>query len=314
MKKILFSIVLAALLGTANQASAQCNGSSVLITNVVVTNSGLTYNYSYDWKYVNGDASILVVLKCNGVVVDQGPCLDDLKTRSGSDINTVFHEANSVTFTSTCSGLKEIEFRIHASKNCHGTFCPLPPLAPLPVNFAAFTATRNKANVSINWSTASEQNNSGFAVERNVNGTWEQMAFVASQSFNGNSSSKLNYSYTDYNNVKGVSQYRIKQIDLDATAKYSDIKAVVGESQGGRTVVYPNPSDNGKVNVVFDNASVTSRDVTVTDMSGRIVKQLRGVTNNNVTIENLNPGIYSLRVVVSATGEQSVEKVVVNKR
>jgi hypothetical protein len=184
----------------------------------------------------------------------------------------------------------------------------------LPVHFAAFTATRNKANVSISWSTATEQNNSGFAVERNVNGSWEQIAFVASQAFNGNSSSLLSYSYTDFNNVKGVSQYRIKQIDMDATGKYSDIKAVVGESMGGKTVVYPNPSDNGKVNVVFENASATSRDVTVSDMSGRIVKQLRGVTNNNVTIENLNPGMYSLRVVVPATGEQSVEKIVVNKR
>ncbi|MEO6611162.1 MAG: T9SS type A sorting domain-containing protein [Chitinophagaceae bacterium] len=314
MKKILFSIVFVALLGAFKQASAQCNGSSVQVTNVVVTNSGLTYNYSYDWRYVNGNASILVVLLCNGVVVAQGPCLDDLKSRSGSNPNLVFHEANSVTYPSACAGLKEIEFRIHASQNCNGNFCPLPSLSPLPVNFAAFTATRNKANVSISWSTASEQNNSGFAVERNVNGTWEQIAFVASQSFNGNSSSLLSYSYTDFNNVKGVSQYRIKQIDINATAKYSDIKAVVGESQGGRTVVYPNPSDNGKINVVFDNASATSRDVTVTDMSGRIVKQLRGVTNNNVTIENLNPGIYSLRVVVPATGDQSVEKIVVNKR
>ena len=35
---------------------------------------------------------------------------------------------------------------------------------------------------------------------------------------------------------------------------------------------------------------------------------------NNITIENLTPGIYSLRVFVPATGEQVVEKIVVNKR
>ena len=314
MKKILLSVVFAALLGAFNQASAQCNGGDVLITNVVVTNAGLTYTYDYDWKYVKGNASILVVLRCNGVQVATGPCLDDIKTRSGSNTITVFHEHNSVTFPSACGGLKEIEFRVHASQNCNGQYCLLPPLAPLPVTFASFTAARNKSNVSINWSTATEQNNSGFAIERNVNGSWEQIAFVASQAFNGNSSTLLNYSFADFNNVKGVSQYRIKQIDLDAKAKYSDIKAVAGESQSGKTVVYPNPSDNGKVNVVFENGTATSRDVTVTDMSGRIVKTLRGVTNNNVTIENLNPGMYSLRVVVPATGEQSVEKIVVNKR
>ena len=49
-------------------------------------------------------------------------------------------------------------------------------------------------------------------------------------------------------------------------------------------------------------------------MSGRVVKKISGVTNSNIQIENLMPGIYSLRVFVPETGEQSVMKVVVNKR
>jgi hypothetical protein len=48
-------------------------------------------------------------------------------------------------------------------------------------------------------------------------------------------------------------------------------------------------------------------------MSGRVIKQWKGVTNNNIQIDNLAPGMYSLKIVVSETGEQSVEKIIVSK-
>jgi len=183
----------------------------------------------------------------------------------------------------------------------------------LPVTFNSFTATRNKSNVIVKWETSTEVNSSGFAVERNINGTWEQVAFVHSQAPGGNSSSDLNYQYIDLNTAKGISQYRIKQVDIDNKSKYTDIRSVKGDGQMGGIVVYPNPTADGRVNVVFDNASVT-RSITVSDMSGRTVKQINSITNNNITIDNLQPGMYSLRVFVPETGEQSVMKVVVNKR
>ena len=52
----------------------------------------------------------------------------------------------------------------------------------------------------------------------------------------------------------------------------------------------------------------------VIDMSGRTVKQMKGVTNNNIQIDNLNAGFYTVRIVNTETGEQVVEKFVVNKR
>lgn len=183
---------------------------------------------------------------------------------------------------------------------------------PLPVEFKSFTATRSHSNVVLRWETASEQNNSGFALERNVNGSWEQIAWVPSQALNGNSGATLSYSYNDVNTTKGISQYRIRQVDIDAKSKYSDIRSVRGEGQLGKTIVYPNPSNNGKVNVVFEDASVT-RDISVSDMSGRVVRQLKGITNNNITIDNLAPGMYTIRIVAAETGEQVVEKLVVNK-
>ena len=183
----------------------------------------------------------------------------------------------------------------------------------LPVTFSSFTAARNHSNVVVKWTTATELNNAGFYVERNINGTWETVGFVASQAVGGTSQGDLSYQFVDLNNTKGVTQYRLRQVDLDNKVKYSEIRAVRGENQLGTVIVYPNPTNDGKVNIVFEDANV-SRDIAVSDMSGRTVKMMRGITNNNVTIDNLTPGMYSVRIVIPATGDQIVEKIVVNKR
>ena len=183
----------------------------------------------------------------------------------------------------------------------------------LPVKYNLFTAARNHSTVVLKWETAFEQNNSGFAIERNIRGTWEQVSFVPTQATGGNSESALAYLFVDLNDVKGITQYRIRQVDLDARSTLSEIRAVRGEGQAGHTIVYPNPSFDGRVSIVFEDATVT-RDASLSDMSGRILKLWKGVTNNNIQIDNLTPGMYSLRIVVAETGEQSVQKIIVSKR
>ena len=183
----------------------------------------------------------------------------------------------------------------------------------LPVNFKSFTAFRNHTTVVLKWETGAEQNNSGFAIERNIRGSWEQVSFVPTQATGGNSESALAYLYVDLNDVKGITQYRVRQVDFDAKSTYSEIRAVRGEGQADHTIVYPNPSFDGRVSIVFEDATVT-RDASLSDMSGRILKLWKGVTNNNIQIDNLTPGMYSLRIVVAETGEQSVQKIIVSKR
>ena len=184
----------------------------------------------------------------------------------------------------------------------------------LPVSFRAFTASRSNNVVALKWTTAMESNNLGFEIQRLVGtGTWQSISFIASQASNGNSSSDLTYAYTDQNSTKGISQYRIRQIDIDGRSKLSDIRVVRGYGQKGKTLVYPNPSSDGKVSILFDDISGI-RDISLMDLSGRVIKQMKGITNNNIQIENLTPGFYTVRIVNTETSEQSVEKFIVNKR
>ncbi len=184
----------------------------------------------------------------------------------------------------------------------------------LPTSLLSFSAARNNTQVNLKWTTTSEQNSKGFDIERMIgNGSWENIGTVNTKAPGGNSSADLFYTYIDNNNFKGISQYRLKQIDLDNRSKISEIRSVRGEDQkSGSVFVYPNPS-NGKVNVVFENNNNAIHDLSLNDMIGRTIKQWKGVTANSIQIDNLAPGIYSLRVVNRVTGNQTVEKIAVNK-
>lgn len=183
--------------------------------------------------------------------------------------------------------------------------------AALPVRFKSFNATRKNQDVLLSWETASEDNNRGFSVQRNLGKGWQDLEFVASKANDGNSSSVLGYNYTDLNNTsRGVTQYRIMQVDIDGKSKLSEVRLVRGLNQGGRTIVYPNPSNDGQVNVVFEESKSTW-DVFVSDMNGRTIRQFKGVTNN-VLVDKLLPGMYMIRMVELQTGAQANEKVIVN--
>jgi hypothetical protein len=310
MKKILLSAFLVVSMGYFNQSRAQCNGANAVITNFTAVPNSTSVIYGFDWTYDHGNASIEVAFLCNGIQVGSLPCIPRL-TDSAAGLHHV-----SGTFNISCSGVIRVEIRIWTNNSCGGTNCIVfrdITQSTLPASFKSFTAGRNHSDVILKWETMTELNCSGFAIERNINGNWQQVAFVGSRAPGGNSNDLLSYQYTDLNNTRGMSQYRIRQVDFDNRSKFSEIRSVRGDGQIGKIIVYPNPTIDGKVTVSFEDASVV-RDVTLTDMSGRMINQWKALLNNSITIENLIPGMYTLRVAVPETGEQNVQKIVVNKR
>ncbi|MBI5858509.1 MAG: T9SS type A sorting domain-containing protein [Sphingobacteriales bacterium] len=181
---------------------------------------------------------------------------------------------------------------------------------PLFVRYISFEAARMGKEVKLTWKTGTERNNSGFAVERNIHGIWEQVAWVPALAPGGNSDNVLTYIYTDINNANSVTQYRLRQVDSDGRSKYSEIRFVRGENQKNIIIVYPNPCSDGRMTVLFDDNTVT-RDILITDMSARTVRHIKGIKSTNITIENLAAGIFTLRVIAPSTGEQLTERVVV---
>jgi hypothetical protein len=185
----------------------------------------------------------------------------------------------------------------------------------LPVHFQSFTAARNqqrKEQVLLKWTTANEQNNRGFYVQRKVAGAWKNIAFVFSQADNGNSNTPLTYEYKEIHATNAVSQYQIQQVDLDGQTSYSDVKIVAGMNQASEVLLYPNPALSGKVNLLFKQTNST-KDVIVNDANGRVVKQFRQIADNTLTIEGLQSGFYTIKITDHATSTTTVEKVIVKQ-
>lgn len=113
----------------------------------------------------------------------------------------------------------------------------------LPVNLTAFTAEKQGADVLLKWTTASEQNNARFEVQRSVDG----MAFetIGTVKGAGNSTRMNRYQLTDRPEQNGgdAIYYRLKQVDLDGRYCYSEIRAVMQQQDlaPGNIVVSPNP-------------------------------------------------------------------------
>ncbi|HEX4877181.1 MAG TPA: T9SS type A sorting domain-containing protein [Chitinophagaceae bacterium] len=184
---------------------------------------------------------------------------------------------------------------------------------PLPVKFETFTAQRNKENVYLKWVTSSEINNKGFYIERkNSTADWQVLGFIASQAADGNSNEQLSYYYTDYNLSKDISQYRIRQVDIDNKATYTDVKLVKGFNQTGNVVVFPNPSPDGQLNIMLDNWE-SGATIRMIDMNGRIVKEWLNVSTNKLYVNHLANGMYTLRVWMKGTNEPLNVKVIICK-
>ena len=184
--------------------------------------------------------------------------------------------------------------------------------SPLPVQFGSFSASRNKNNVTLKWTTVTEINNKGFYIERkNGNADWQVVNFISSQGINGNSSDQLQYSYTDYNNLPGVTLYRIRQVDIDNKFAYSDIRMVNGIDQTGGVVVFPNPTVDGQFTVIFNNYEGSA--IKLVDMNGRLIKEWSNVTTGRLIVNNVPPGMYMLQVLQKALNESQVIKVIVSK-
>lgn len=91
----------------------------------------------------------------------------------------------------------------------------------IPVELTSFTATVTGNTVTLNWTTATELNNSGFEVQRSDDvGLWQKIGFVKGH---GTTSEEQNYTFKDNSVAPGQYQYRLKQIDFDGTFEFSEV-------------------------------------------------------------------------------------------
>ncbi|MGN6494756.1 MAG: T9SS type A sorting domain-containing protein [Agriterribacter sp.] len=174
----------------------------------------------------------------------------------------------------------------------------------LPVTLLTFTLSPAQDGILLQWTTATEQNNKGFEVERSIDGNdWKRIGFVTSQAFNGNSMVKLIYRYTDQQPAVGTNYYRIKQVDFDGRFEYSPIRLL--QFKGGNVAIYPNPA---KDNITVQGLT-GGETIRIYDATRRKVKQLKSRAAQQVIgIADLSEGTYFI-IILAADGSISVHRI-----
>ena len=208
----------------------------------------------------------------------------DINVTTGADIC-----ADVVTINGTFSG--------------DGTQCN----SALPVELSSFSAIVKGDEVELNWQTATEVNNYGFEVERQIlnqvqNDNWEKIDFVAGH---GNSNSTKDYSFIDQEKVAERSRsYRLKQIDNDGKYEYSkEIEIDLGmPNEFSLSQNYPNPFNPSTTikysipKIINNQSSIIN--IKVYDILGNVVATLvnenKAAGNYEVKYDasNLSSGIY----------------------
>jgi uncharacterized repeat protein (TIGR01451 family) len=167
------------------------------------------------------------------------------------------------------------------------------PNTALPVTWNSFTVTAQSNKALLKWSTASEQNNKGFEIERSADGnTWTNIDFVASKAKDGNSSQLLGYEAVDAQPLQGVNYYRLRQTDIDGRYVYSAIREV-SFAINSQLSIHPNPATE----YIIIKGLAGNENVKIYDAIGKVVKELK-VTGSTVTIslDALPKGIYHIAV------------------
>jgi hypothetical protein len=197
--------------------------------------------------------------------------------------------------------LFNLQFQVGNANTCSRLFICAIDNCSAPVELIQFDAKKSSYGNTIIWKTASEQNSAFFVIQRSIDGiNFEDIGQVTAA---GNSSSILSYSYLDNEATHtGIVYYRLKQVDIDATPHYSDIKSIRNDELSSDVKLYPVPVKRGQ-NVTLDYITASDETIVVEifDNPGKVVSEgqfevQEGANSIELNTASLAPGLYHLRI------------------
>lgn len=178
--------------------------------------------------------------------------------------------------------------------------------ATLPVEMSGFTATALEKSVVLNWTTAREESNEGFTVQRRAAGVdrFERLGWVSATA--GNTGG--DYAFIDRNAAPGLTYfYQLLQRDTDGTETASAIVSAFLEG-GARLTAWPNPAgDRLEVAITTETAGI----MRLTTTGGRTLTEqdfASGSTSTTLNMTKIPAGVYLL--IIKTERETLVRKIV----
>ncbi|MBL3655034.1 T9SS type A sorting domain-containing protein [Fulvivirga sediminis] len=182
--------------------------------------------------------------------------------------------------------------------------------APLPISLLSFNYELVDQNVSLEWKTASEENNDYFTLQRSSDGkVFENIAKIAG---NGTTNEEQSYSYLDANPIYGTSYYRLLQTDYDGTEHNVAIQAVFNSSVKS-FAIFPSPAAEGQDIKIYTGADHSEAlNVAVYSGAGQLLYAQESHAEAGYTVLNsgLRSGLYVIKLTsgsLTKTGRLIVE-------
>lgn len=162
----------------------------------------------------------------------------------------------------------------------------------LPVKLLSFKAEKQNQDIRIAWSTLEEFQSKSFQLLYSQDGRrWDVIKEVAAA---GNSSSTKHYSHLHKNPIGQLHFYQLKEISMDGSYSTSRIERVAFDNRNALRV-YPTIIQNNQVNIVLQS----SMQVTIMDMSGKILIQKQLSTGNHILeLTGLAKGVYLIKTPI----------------
>jgi len=156
----------------------------------------------------------------------------------------------------------------------------------LPVELLSFTGKCSAAKNIFNWSTATEQNNAYFTLEKSKDG--EVFETFAKIKGSGNSSKVVNYMYTVEEEDNSTNKYyRLSQTDINGKSQILKLIYLNCVDVIGNLKLYPNPATN-EIKINFESALESEFTINITDMLGRLLKTTTCFTSDNINESTIN--------------------------
>lgn len=236
---------------------------------------------------------------------------------AGTDIGVYVSTDAGATWSSYSSGLPVVpvfDMAVHPvtkalkiATHGRGFWQTTNPVLPVTMNGFYATAKPN-GKVLLEWTTATEVNNKGFFVERALKNTdnnqpvFENIGFVQGS---GTTSTPRRYLFEDAPTGGRTFLYRLRQVDLDGFAKYSEQRLInIAGIDYALHDISPNPVTQ-RAAVKYQLPAAGQVNISVYAMDGKLVKTLvngnreAGVYVMTINKSDFSPGTYVVKMLAA---------------
>jgi len=171
----------------------------------------------------------------------------------------------------------------------------------IPIRLTTFEGYAEQKYNLLKWTTATEENNAYFSIQRSVDG--QNFTEIGQVNGSGTTTTTMNYEFIDNQPLSPYNYYRLKQVDFDGKSSLSDIISVVRKDVESFDIISFGPNPNyGEMEVVISDIQSSNVDYIITNINGNVLTQnslttIKGLNTFKVNMTDSPAGIYFISIV-----------------